>query len=158
MGWNVSAEVIAFIIVLVISVYSRQSHAVPSPKNRVFRLCLATTLGAIGTNLASTLMIAYAPLELLPLTYLVTLCYFVLTPLLGTVYFYYAVAVVGEARPVGRAFVLASGVPCAAYFLLVLANVPTGCLFSFDAAGVYMQGPLIIALSLIHISEPTRPY
>ena len=86
MGWNVSAEVIAFIIVLVISVYSRQSHAVPSPKNRVFRLCLATTLGAIGTNLASTLMIAYAPLELLPLTYLVTLCYFVLTPLLGTVY------------------------------------------------------------------------
>ena len=123
---------------LVISVYSRQSHAVPSPKNRVFRLCLATTLGAIGTNLASTLMIAYAPLELLPLTYLVTLCYFVLTPLLGTVYFYYAVAVVGEARPVGRAFVLASGVPCAAYFLLVLANVPTGCLFSFDAAGVYM--------------------
>ena len=29
--------------------------------------CLATTLGAIGTNLASTLMIAYAPLELLPL-------------------------------------------------------------------------------------------
>ncbi len=55
MGWNVSAEVIAFIIVLVISVYSRQSHAVPSLKNRVFRLCLATTLGAIGTNLASTL-------------------------------------------------------------------------------------------------------
>ena len=149
MGWNVSAEVIAFIIVLVISVYSRQSHAVPSPKNRVFRLCLATTLGAIGTNLASTLMIAYAPLELLPLTYLVTLCYFVLTPLLGTVYFYYAVAVVGEARPVGRAFVLASGVPCAAYFLLVLANVPTGCLFSFDAAGVYMQGPLIIATYLV---------
>ena len=29
---------------------------------------LGTTLGAIGTNLASTLLIAYAPLELLPLT------------------------------------------------------------------------------------------
>ena len=149
MGWNVSAEVIAFIIVLIISVYSRQSHAVPSLKNRVFRLCLGTTLGAIGTNLASTLLIAYAPLELLPLTYLVTLCYFVLTPLLGTVYFYYAVAVVSEARPVGGTFALASGVPCAVYFLLVLANVPTGWLFSFDAAGAYVQGPFIIATYLV---------
>ncbi len=51
-GMERIGDVIAFIIVLVISVYSRQSHAVPSPKNRVFRLCLATTLGAIGTNLA----------------------------------------------------------------------------------------------------------
>lgn len=149
MGWNVSAEAIAFIIVLIISVYSRQSHAVPSLKNRVFRLCLATTLGAIGTNLASTLMITYAPMELLPLTYIVTLCYFILTPLLGTVYFYYAVAVVSEARPVGRRFAIASGIPCAAYFLLVLANVPTGWLFFFDAAGDYTQGPLIITTYLV---------
>ncbi|MBC2889450.1 putative bifunctional diguanylate cyclase/phosphodiesterase [Gordonibacter massiliensis (ex Traore et al. 2017)] len=149
MEWNVSAEVIAFIIVLIISVYSRKSHAVPSPKNRVFRLCLATTLGAIGTNLASTLMIAYAPPELLPLTYLITLCYFALTPLLGTVYFYYAVAVVSEARPVGRRFAVASCVPCAAYFLLVVANVPTGCLFFFDAAGSYVQGPLIVTTYLV---------
>lgn len=87
MIWNVSAEAIAFIIVLIISVYSRRSHAVPSRKNMLFRLCLITTIGAIGTNLASTLMIAYAPAALLPLTYVVTAVYFVLTPLLGTVYF-----------------------------------------------------------------------
>ncbi|RDB63710.1 hypothetical protein C1878_02625 [Gordonibacter sp. 28C] len=149
MEWNVSAEVIAFIIVLIISVYSRKSHAVPSLKNRVFRLCLTTTLGAIGTNLASTLMIAYAPSELLPLTYFVTLLYFALTPLLGAAYFYYAVAVVSEARPVGRLFSVLSALPCAAYFLLVLANVPTGCLFSFGAAGAYLQGPFIITTYLV---------
>ena len=149
MGWNVSAEVIAFIIVLIISVYSGRSRTVPSRKNRLFYLCLATTLGAIGTNLSSTLMIAYAPVELLPLTWLVTLVYFVLTPLLGTVYFYYAVAVVSEARPVGRTFIAATAAPCALYLVCAAASTFTGCLFSFDAAGGYHQGPLILTTYLV---------
>lgn len=149
MAWNVSAEMIAFIIVLIISVYSRKSHAVPSRKNLLFRLCLITTLGAIGTNLASTLMIAYAPAELLPLTWLVTAVYFVLTPLLGTVYFYYAVAVVGEASSVGRWQIAVSAVPCVLYFLCVIANFATNCLFWFDDAGGYHQGPLILTTYLV---------
>lgn len=149
MAWNVSAEVISFIIVLIISVYSRKSHAVPSRKNLLFRLCLVTTLGAIGTNLASTLMIAYAPVEALPLTWLVTAVYFVLTPLLGTVYFYYAVAVVGEARSVGRWQIAVSAIPCVLYFACVLANFATGWLFRFDEAGAYRQGPLILTTYLV---------
>lgn len=149
MAWNVSAEMIAFIIVLIISVYSRKSHAVPSRKNLLFRLCLVTTLGAIGTNLASTLMIAYAPVELLPLTWLVTAVYFVLTPLLGTVYFYYAVAVVGEARSVGRWQIAVSAIPCVLYFFCVVANFATDCLFWFDDAGGYHQGPLILTTYLV---------
>ncbi len=143
MGWNISAEVIAFIIVLIISVYSRKSHAVPSYKNRVFQLCLVTTLGAIGTNLASTLMISYAPKEILGLTWLVTMLYFVLTPLLGTAYYYYATAVISEARPVGRRFLILSSLPCILYAGCVIANAATGCLFSFDEAGNYQQGPFI---------------
>lgn len=149
MVWNVSAEVIAFIIVLIISVYSRKSHAVPSHKNLLFRFCLVTTLGAIGTNLASTLMIAYAPADLLPLTWLVTAVYFVLTPLLGTVYFYYAVAVVGEARSVGRWQIAVSAIPCVLYFGCVLTNYATSCLFWFDDAGGYHQGPLIMTTYLV---------
>ncbi len=149
MGWNVSAEAIAFIIVLIISVYSRKSHAVPSRKNRLFRLCLATTLGAIGTNLASTLLLEYAPAELAPLTWIVTMAYFVLTPLLGTAYFYYAVAVVGEARSISRSFVAANGMPCALYLLCVAANVWTGCLFWLDASGGYHQGPLILTTYIV---------
>ncbi|WP_158544694.1 GGDEF domain-containing phosphodiesterase [Eggerthella sinensis] len=149
MIWNVSAEAIAFIIVLIISVYSRRSHAVPSRKNMLFRLCLITTIGAIGTNLASTLMIAYAPATLLPLTYIVTAVYFVLTPLLGTVYFYYAVAVVGEARAVRPWQIIVSAVPCALYALIVIANFATHCLFWFDGNGGYHQGPLILTTYLV---------
>ena len=149
MIWNVSAEAIAFIIVLIISVYSRRSHAVPSRKNMLFRLCLITTIGAIGTNLASTLMIAYAPAALLPLTYVVTAVYFVLTPLLGTVYFYYAVAVVGEARAVRPWQIIVSAVPCALYALIVIANFATHCLFWFDGNGGYHQGPLILTTYLV---------
>lgn len=149
MGWNLSAEVIAFIIVLVIAVYSYKSHAVPSNKNRVFRLCLATTLGAIGTNLASTIMIAFAPAELLPLTWLITMLYFILTPLLGTVYFYYAVAVVSEARPSSLGFILTTSAPCIIYLALIIANIPTGCLFFFDDGGSYRQGPLIFSTYLV---------
>lgn len=149
MGWNLSAEVIAFIIVLVIVVYSYKSHAVPSNKNQVFRLCLATTLGAIGTNLASTIMIAFAPTYLLPLTWLITMIYFILTPLLGTVYFYYAVAVVSEARPTSLGFTLATSAPCIIYLALVIANIPTRCLFFFDDTGGYHQGPLIFSTYLV---------
>lgn len=149
MIWNVSAEVIAFIIVLIISVYSRKSHAVPSHKNLLFRLCLVTTIGAIGTNLASTLMIAYAPVELLPLTWFVTGVYFVLTPLLGTVYFYYAMAVIGEARSVARWQIVVSAVPCVLYLACIVANFWTNCLFWFDGSGAYHQGPLILVTYLV---------
>lgn len=149
MAWNVSAEAISFIIVFIISVYSRRSHAVPSLKNRLFGLCMATTLGAIGTNLASTLLIAYAPVELLPLTWFVTWVYFILTPLLGTAYFYYDVAVVSEARAVSRRFIALSALPCLVYFVCVLVNIPTGWLFWFDQAGGYHQGPIIVTTYLV---------
>lgn len=149
MVWNVSAEVIAFIIVLIISVYSRKSHAVPSRKNRLFRICLATTLGAIGTNLASTLLIAYGTPALIPLTWLVTCVYFILTPLMGTVYFYYAVAVVSEVRAVSRPLLIASALPCALYLACVVANGVTGCLFSIDATGGYHQGYLILTTYIV---------
>ena len=149
MGWNVSAETLAFIIVLIISVYSRRSQAVPSHKNLMFRACLATTLGAIGTNLASTLMITYAPIEIQPLTWFITMCYFVLTPLLGTVYFYYAIAVVSEAKPVSRTFIAIGALPCILYFICAITNVATGCLFSFNEAGTYQQGPLILTTYLV---------
>lgn len=149
MGWNVSAEAIAFIIVLIISVYSGKSHAVPSTKNRIFKFCLITTLGAIGANLASTLMIAYAPPEIAFLTWLVTLLYFILTPLLGTVYFYYAVAVVSEARPLGRKMLILSALPCLFYFFIVVGGIWTGWLFSIDSAGIYHQGPLIVTTYVV---------
>lgn len=143
MGWNISAEVIAFIIVLIISVYSGKSHTLPSTKNRVFRVCLVTTLGAIGSNLASTIMIAYAPLELAPATWFVTMLYFILTPLLGTAYYYYAIAVISEARPIRRSLLIISAIPCLLYAGCVIANIATGCLFYLDEAGGYHQGPLI---------------
>lgn len=149
MVWNVSAEAIAFIIVLIISVYSRRSNAVPSSKNRLFQICLAVTLGAIGTNLASTLLIAYGTPPLIPLTWLVTCIYFVLTPLMGTVYFYYAVAVISEVRAVGRLFLVVSFLPCALYLACVVANIATGCLFSIDAVGGYHQGPFILTTYIV---------
>lgn len=149
MIWNVSAEVIAFIIVLIISVYSGTGQAVPSNKNRLFRVCLITTLGAIGTNLASTLLIAYGSSTLIPLTWLITSIYFILTPLMGTVYFYYAVAVVSEVRAVSRPFLVVSFLPCALYLACVVANGATGCLFSLDAAGEYYQGSLILTTYVV---------
>ncbi|MEG0790262.1 MAG: hypothetical protein RSG23_01410 [Gordonibacter sp.] len=149
MGWHLSTEVIAFIIVFIITVHSYRSHAVLSNKNRVFRLRLVTTLGAIGTNLASTIMIAHAPTDLLPLTWLITMLYFVLTPLLGTVYLHYAVAVVSEACTISRRLVLVASVPYVAYLVITVANIPTGCLFYFDGAGAYHQGPLIFSTYLV---------
>lgn len=54
-----------------------------------------------------------------------------------------------EARSVSRWQIVVSSIPCIAYFACVVANIATYCLFWFDAAGGYHQGPLILTTYLV---------
>lgn len=141
MTWNTLPEIVALIVVLVISVYSWKSRDVPSFKNRMFRACLATTIAASVANLVSAYLIMYAPQSLWALTWVATAAHFALTPFLAAMYFYYAAAVVSEARPISRVALLLCALPCLAYVLCVVANAATGWFFFIDDAGVYYRGP-----------------
>lgn len=149
MTWNFTAECIAFVIACIILAYSRKSYLTPSLKNRTFQVCLIVTVTAIALNIASTMLIQNEAPEAIGITWLITMLYFVATPLISTVYFYYTYATVAEARPRNRMIAIAGAIPYLLYLLCVLANVWTGCLFSLDGEGRYHQGSLIIVTYIV---------
>lgn len=149
MTWNTLPEIIALIIVLIILVYSRKSHGVPSPKNRLFRACLAMNIATSVASLSSSYLIMFAPLELSALTWLATAIHFALTPLLAATYFYYASAVIDETRPLSRTALALCAIPCFVHLICVAASAVTGWLFWIDAAGVYHRGPYYFATYLV---------
>ena len=65
MQWNISAEFVSAIVTLVILVYSSSTNAVPTPRNKLFRLCLNVTFVSIVLDIISAICIeqaAYLPL------------------------------------------------------------------------------------------------
>lgn len=145
MTWNISSEAISGIIVLIILIYSHNGALLPTLKNKMYQLCLWGTLGSITFNILSTLLIyEYARLPGL-LVELVTLVYFIFTPLMGALYFFYATAVVFEGDRTKKAypFLAVSGALCVAYLFFVAISPFTGALFSVRPGVGYQQGPYI---------------
>lgn len=145
MTWNISSEAISGIIVLIILIYSHNGALLPTLKNKMYQFCLWGTLGSITFNILSTLLIyEYARLPGL-LVELVTLVYFIFTPLMGALYFFYATAVVfeGDRSKKVYPFLAVSGALCVAYLFFVVISPFTGALFSVRPGVGYQQGPYI---------------
>lgn len=151
MTWNISSEAISGIIVLIILIYSHNGALLPTLKNKMYQLCLWGTLGSITFNILSTLLIyEYARLPGL-LVELVTLVYFIFTPLMGALYFFYATAVVFEGDRTKKAypFLVVSGALCVAYLFFVAISPFTGALFSVRPGVGYQQGPYIAVTYIV---------
>lgn len=151
MTWNISAEYISGVIVCIIFIYSHNGVLLPTLKNKIFQLCLLTTLGSIAFNVMSTLMLAQ--IELIPiwLTWVVTLIYFVFTPLMSMVYFCYVCAVAYENEDKRRTRLIL-GLSCAPYLVYLVAallNPITGKLFTITYEGGYIRGPLVPATYVV---------
>lgn len=86
--WNLAAEAISLVMIGIIGVYARKGSHLPTLKNRIFQWCLTVTFSAIFTNILSTIMIQQYRVVPIWLTWIVTMVYFVLTPLMGMAYFY----------------------------------------------------------------------
>lgn len=144
MSWHVEAEMVAFVIVGIILIYSREGNMLPTLKNRVFQLCLFTTFLSIGLNIASVCLIAAGSAVPVILTDVVNTLYFVATPAMALTYFYYTVAYVYEHSARIRRVYLISTIPYAVYMGLALADPATNWLFSYDVQNGYQRGPLQI--------------
>ena len=147
--WNIAPETISLVILGIIWVYSRKGSHLPSLKNRMFQECLTVTFAAMLSNILSTFMLSGYILVPVWVTWAITTIYFILTPLMGMVYYLYAVSVIYEERPQLNRMILLGGIPGAVYTLLVLSNFFTKCLFDITANQGYEQGSLIFITYLI---------
>lgn len=144
MRWNIAAESISIIILVIIWFYSRKGNLVPSLKNRMFHMCFMVTFCAMSFNVLSTVMLAHPEYFPAILSWAVTDIYFVATPLMGMAYFFYTLATMLENRGNALRVMAWNSIPGITYFLLVLFNPIYKILFDIDESGVYTQGPLIM--------------
>ena len=70
----------------------------------------------------------------------VTTIYFIATPLMGVIYFYYALSILYENQPRFPKRWLFLLLPAAVYLLMVISNPFTGCLFSLSLEARYERG------------------
>ena len=106
----------------IIWVSYRKGSDLPRLQNRMFQECLTVTFAAMLSNILSTFMLSGYILVPVWVTWAITTIYFILTPLMGMVYYLYAVSVIYEERPQLNRMILLGGIPGAVYTLLVLSN------------------------------------
>lgn len=149
MSWNIAAECISTVMLCIVWNYSRQSHSLPTLKNKLFQVCFLTTFLAMTSNILSTICIQNTGVIPLWVNWPVTTIYFIATPLMGVIYFYYALSILYENQPRFPKRWLFLLLPAAFYLLMVISNPFTGYLFSLSLETQYEQGPLIITTYLV---------
>lgn len=149
MKWNIAPESVSLVILGIIWFYSRNGSHLSTLKNKIFQGCLMITFSAMLTNILSTVMIYHFRLIPLWMTGLVTIVYYILTPLMGLMYFMYVASVIYEddirLLPVLRWWLI----PAALYTLLVLTNPIHEKLFFLHGEEGYGRGDWVILTYLI---------
>lgn len=149
MSWNIAPECVSAIILSIIWVYSRKGTPIPSLKNRLFQACLSITFCAMTTNILSTLMIYQLKEWTLVPTWIITIVYFITTPLMGLVYFLYTFFGIFESSSANRKVATVIALPGIIYTGMVLLTPFTGSIFSLSLEEGYVQGPLRMITYLI---------
>lgn len=149
MTWNISSECVSAVMLCIIWVYSRKGSPLPTLKNRLFQICFLITFCAMTSNVLSTEMLYRYQQIPLPLTWLVTTVYFAATPLMGAVYYSYAVAVLYEHREGALRVIAWSSLPALVYLALVLLTPFHKLLFDITPDAGYVRGPLILTTYLV---------
>lgn len=143
MRWNMASEAISTVIICIIWVYSRKGNPTPSLKNRLFHICLLTTFISMSMNLLSTILIYGLSPETLVLTWITNLMYFIATPLMGMIYFFYTLSNIYEDNRRLSVYLGIGAIPATFYVLLIITNPLTGFIFNISLENGYTQGPLI---------------
>lgn len=137
------------VILGIVWVYSRKGSRLPSLKNRVFQGCLTVTFAAMLSNILSTFMLYDYIRVPLWITWTVTTIYFILTPLMGMVYYLYVVSILYEESPKLRQMVLSGVIPAILYIAVILTNPVTKCMFDINREQGYSRGSLIFLTYLV---------
>lgn len=159
MRWNAVPEMIATLLLVVILINSRDTHAMPSPKDRLFRFTLVYSICSFLLNILTVLTVHFHQVVPRWVNMVVNTAYFALYPLITQLFIIYILLYAFEQAPSGHqarlrivfTVILASS---AAYVLLVGLNLRTGWIFYLDEANDYHRGPLnrvSLLLAITHI-------
>lgn len=149
MKWNIVPESLSLVFLGIVWVYSRKGCYLPTLKNRVFQGCLMVTFAAMLSNILSTYMIYYYQMIPMWLTEAVTVIYFVLTPLMGLVYFLYVLSSLYTEPVRITGLFWAAVMPGMVYGIFAATNPIHGLLFQISEQEGYTQGSLIFVTYLI---------
>lgn len=146
--WSVSTEVFSLIIlfILILNFRERRWHAFP--QRRLYLLCLYLSAVTVIFNILCVYFISVADSIPLSLNVITSSIYFLLILSVSSIIAYYLCHLLYEhiyqqrgIRKYGRLLLLLY----AAYALLIVCNLRTGVVFSFDDQLHYQRGPLINA-------------
>lgn len=143
MKWNIAPEFCALVILTIVWLYEKKGSHIPSFKNKVFHGCLIITFLGIVSSIASTLMIEHYTQIPIWLTWLATTIYFLFTPVMGMIYFYYTAAVIYTKYREIKNILIIVGIPTMLYGIAILANVFTKNIFDLTLENGYVRGPWV---------------
>lgn len=149
MTWNIAPEFVSLVMLGIIWVYARKGSHLPTLKNRMFQGCLMVTFCAMLTNILSTLMLYSYSIVPLWIIWIVTTIYFILTPLMGLVYFFYTISVIYTDSRKQKKLLFYGSIPGAFYVIAVLVNPLTRNIFDLTPKDGYTRGAFIFTTYLV---------
>lgn len=139
--YNIYFELTAACFVFFLAVYERLQYNMKVERNRLFFQLTLLVLCAEVLDIVTAITISYSGLIPNTVNMLLNTAYFASNAMLGNVFIRYA-SYLGrgnEGRPVNR--ILGWGL-LFLYYIVLVVNLFTGWVFSFDAAHAYQHGPI----------------
>ncbi|MEG1577801.1 MAG: EAL domain-containing protein [Oscillospiraceae bacterium] len=142
MIWHVDAEIICFLLMLVITIDVMKSNAVRTQRDKIFITLAFVTIVAIFVDALSSAAMMRPDTAPWWLTQGSLMAYFILMPLLSVLWQVYAIVVVEKRTTLQKTHIRLTVLPMIPYVLLVLTNPATSLLFELTAESVYSRGIL----------------
>lgn len=149
MKWDIASEFNSLIILVIIWIYSRRGSNLPITKNKMFQVCLGFTFIGILSNIVSTVMIYHYQVIPISLTWIVTTIYFVFTPLMGVIYYFYVITSVYTQIDQIKRWIKRGAIPAIAYIVLVLSNIVNGHMFKITPENGYERGDWLLCTYIL---------
>lgn len=138
--WTLAAEIVSLIVLSIIIINAQGAFSLPTLQNRIFKSCLMVTFLSISTNLLSTMLISWLTPGNVLLANLVTTLYFLFTPCMGTVYFFYMISIAYEETRMFKRIFWGCSIPYIIYGIIVFTNPFNHFIFSITLNQGYIRG------------------
>ena len=147
MEWNMAAEFISAIIMLLLIVNSSGFQPDPSPRNRMFLISLYFTFSCMVLNIISVYTIINAAVIPLWINMVINTAFFAIYPLMPMLFIVYILLFIFEEAPAEhksrlRFILIIMTISLTGYMIVTVMNLFNGLLFSFNADFVYVRGSL----------------
>ncbi|MDB7831213.1 putative bifunctional diguanylate cyclase/phosphodiesterase [Intestinimonas butyriciproducens] len=143
--WSLAAELLAAMMIVVLMAYYREKKLAVTRKGKVYRSCLGLSLATVLLNAVCAYTIKHTEQVPRAVNLILNSAYFLVAVLTCSVIVLYLCYLILEhvydKRHLRRALLCISG-GTLGYLLLILWNLSSGVLFSFDPGGNYRRGPL----------------